>query len=66
MPTYIAGTCRPIPYNKRIDATVPNPARIAACAEAACELELPTCNGVEPGKKKEKKTHRLNVEPEEN
>ena len=30
-----------------MDATIPNPARIAAGAEAACELEVSTCNKVE-------------------
>ena len=31
-----------------MEATIPNPARIAACAEAACELELSTCIELEP------------------
>jgi len=35
-----------------MDATTPNQARrIAACAEAACELEVPTCNEVGPKEK---------------
>ena len=55
MPTYIAGTCQPIAYNRRMDATIPNPARIAAFAEAACKLELPTCIEVGPAIKKQRK-----------
>ena len=43
-----------------MDATIPNPARIAAFAEAACELELPTCIEVGPAIKK-KKEKKLNV-----
>ena len=55
MPTYIAGTCRPLAYKRRIDATIHNPARIVAFAAAACELELPTCIEVGPAKEKKKK-----------
>ena len=54
MPTYIAGTCWPIAYNRRVDATIPSRARIAACAEAACELELPTSSEVEPKERMKK------------
>ena len=38
-----------------MDATIPNPIRIVACAVAASELELPTCNWVEPEEKQTKK-----------
>ena len=41
-------TSRPSTYSRRMDAATPQLARTAAFTEAACELELLTCehNGV--------------------
>ena len=44
----MAGICRPIAYNRKMDAAIPKPARNVVCAEAACELDSPNCSGFEP------------------